>query len=1274
MGRNAYIVGEKIPLAIRAAGDEVKLEAIDEAGRRLLLHRGRPEALVLDTRRLASGRYALHLNGADTGAAFTLTSPIRKSSGALTDESLPGRPRISRQARRDPAKRRAILSAWREQVTKTLKESGIDAAFAMCAAEMGRNDILDPLTEAGTMLFVNPYTRPMSFNPVRIYKPELAAFRQRLALMAQVNGRYPSFGGFCFAFDPVGHLNRKMLLFYWGWGKQDEALRRYIARSDKAVCDEFTRRTGMKPVRTDEYVTYLLSIGRPEFAPAIDLPTARWLEEMARHLKPVGKQRLAELEKRIDAWSSYLMGIYEETYKGHRDLLRDIAPWMCHTSSVNIDHCTVKDGQYTPSAYRPLDFRYITAWNDQIAGPDYAYQWLLSAAMLNTNRRGERIWVAHSLGMVHGQAGYPGKFVRAIAHNLAHGGSGAGFALEGFSTVLGGMNRQTHWENMKGKAIAEGLRAGRDFLDRFAFLAVACKGDHGVGILYSRSQMARQHLAQGLGTPQYKALVTLTRLGYTPRFVTEEEIVERGITGVKALMVVGQTFPLPSRVVAGIEAFVRKGRRVLADGSTRLKLPGAEPLGITLGFQKSGKPHNWACPNLPQGTRHIDLVERWHRELAPAVLRTLGDTGRAWLTPQKGAQSRISVMQIHGGRDAKYLVCVNDSSIKSHTDWFQIRETLLPGKAVPADSVGYDLNDERALGKVAPVTCDLTMTTGRVYAVLRRPLAGIAVNAPPSVVTGQEIAIAVLFEDREGRDFEAALPFELRILRPDGAAALNVLRSTTRGGKFRLPFLMPGNAAAGEWRVGVRSLLTGEVAEVGFTVRPAGELPPLAAPLRQSVIVRNGEALRSLLGGKAPHVVLPLFDSPHVARLAPLARHASRRLAQKGVRVTVRQKPEMTTYWLAYEPTQEQLAENTRADRAETFGRIKVTTVNRNDYFATLGGYAFGEHVLLLDRVGADDNPLAEHLAKVGALWPDASRAFPGPGRAVVHVVQRAFHPEKSAIIVQAADEDGLAAGISALTDPPEDWVGASVATARRALLGGFHIGGRPRQARPTAVAPRKPKVRRAPQPFTIHFLDTKPVTLEPVQPPPAAAHEPTAVPATVDAEHFIPQLRTEAGYTDAWTPGGKWKADLRFADAILLVVDVKKPGRTTIVAEGTFRYCDRRPRSQSTWEDILALRDKIVPKKRRPMAFNVVLDGKPIGRLEKLATAARQVPVETLPFYAKQKPRSVNEEVATRVRGQVDLPAGQHRLLLIPRNIVDGRLERLHIGVEPPTPEPIKK
>ena len=80
-------------------------------------------------------------------------------------------------------------------------------------------------------------------------------------------------------------------------------------------------------------------------------------------------------------------------------------------------------------------------------------------------------------------------------------------------------------------------------------------------------------------------------------------------------------------------------------------------------------------------------------------------------------------------------------------------------------------------------------------------------------------------------------------------------------------------------------------------------------------------------------------------------------------------------------------------------------------------------------------------------------------------------------------------------------------------------------------------------------------------------------------------------------------------------------------------------------------------------MAFDIVLDGKPVGRLTSSSTATRDVPIESPPWHAKVEPKTANEEIVLRLSGEVDLPAGKHRLLLVHRNMVDPHLEKIHVG-----------
>ena len=62
LDRTAYFIGETVPLAL-SGGGACKLEAVNASGR-TLLYEGKPDAVWLDTSKLAPGDYTLELKDA----------------------------------------------------------------------------------------------------------------------------------------------------------------------------------------------------------------------------------------------------------------------------------------------------------------------------------------------------------------------------------------------------------------------------------------------------------------------------------------------------------------------------------------------------------------------------------------------------------------------------------------------------------------------------------------------------------------------------------------------------------------------------------------------------------------------------------------------------------------------------------------------------------------------------------------------------------------------------------------------------------------------------------------------------------------------------------------------------------------------------------------------------------------------------------------------------------------------------------------------------------
>ena len=485
-----------------------------------------------------------------------------------------------------------------------------------------------------------------------------------------------------------------------GLGRQNEALRNYIERMDQQKMDEFTRRTGLKPVTESEYLSYLLSIGRSELAPAIDLPTKLWIEEIGRHAKPMPEAERAEFEKRLDAWSGYLMGLYQEVYGAITKNLRGVDPALRNSSSVQSDHAAVRQGQYFPSAYAPLDFQYQSTWNDQVGGPDYVYQWLLVDALLEMERGDKPTWISNALGGRTTARKSPASSCGSPPTGCPSASAGIGFAHEGFSNILGGMNKETNWEEIKGKSGEADLRGGTRLPRSFRRSCGRGAGAHGVGILWSKTQYGRQHVVMGFGNAvlQRACGTDPPRLHAALRHRGRDRHGPRGRRGGigrhrSDLCAAGESECRTGRLHEEWRAHPG-GRLDYRCDSRRGKIP------MTFPFTVPGKPHSWTAPNMVGNENDTMLFERAYPELAKAFSEALGDTGHAWLKSGKGVDSRVSLLQIDGGRDARYIVAVNDSWVSTQADWHQVKETLVPlaGSGGEPSRKGflYDCTDESA--------------------------------------------------------------------------------------------------------------------------------------------------------------------------------------------------------------------------------------------------------------------------------------------------------------------------------------------------------------------------------------------------------------------------------------------------------------------------------------------------------------------------------------------------------------------------------------------------
>jgi hypothetical protein len=1234
--RAQYFVGESVILAVGAVRPPYDLDWIDAGGRAAVSYRGDAPLLRVDTERLAPGRYQVVVNAEPTGVAIGLTSPDQASPAATLGRLAyrPNRPN-------DP-----------DRFRTQMREARVNALMVERWGEAGSGTYpaQDDLVATGSALFLNPCSRLTGGFPCGVCEPEASAYRQRLALCAQANARYPTFGGFRYDADPAGFGDRKALLTAADWGEDERPLRNYLAAGHAALRSAFTAQSRLEPVSEMDHLRYCLAIGRAEFAPLADLPTLRWAQAVNRCLPPLSAADCRRLEERQDAWAGYLMGLYAEAYAGHQKVVREVSPSLRNTSAVNPDRAPAAAGQYPPSAYTPLDFRYSNPRTPATYPSVAESAWLFSTALLDIGRPADQpTWVVAAPRA--GAESAP--FTRLAARGLAYGARGMGPARD--LIALSQRGTEAGADRTPGRdRVGDDLAAGRAWLRRFAPLAAQCAEVNRIAVLISRSQLARQQLRLGPDAPQFNVFVALARLGYTPRLITQEQIRGDGLRPFNALIVVNQTVEPPRPIMAKLGEFSRSGGRILVDRQTTVDLPDAEIMDIALPSTNAVAEPDCPVLGMPPSVT-ADAAESGHRALAAVLLEALGNADRSILRCRLGERSGFSTFELDGGPDATYVVAVREPTPGDRPPERQASDELVP--RFLANGVLYDLTEEGRIGPVAPVRCGFDHLAARVYGLLRRPVKAVDLRANQSVTAGDELAGGLRFVGGNGERLRAAIPFHLAVRRPDGTVAREWYGCTDRRGWFVFTWRVPVNEPAGAWAVDVRSQLDGTTATVPVVVWEGETVQ--AEPVNETVVVRGTEPIRALLRRK-PEFVLPVFPGPQETELSDAAETVRAVLQRQAVRVEVRENPAWSTYVMGYDPSRVQTLQNTLVAAGDTIGRVRLETLHSHDAYAPLSGYAFGKPLVLLDLAGTAGNPLVRKLDAEGLLWPRVGGGFPGPGRAVVQLVRSAFWPGMDTLVIQAPDVDGLRAAARALADLPPDWITPSVETARDRLLSGLGIGRAPPPAfRAQPLTARGRFTSRRPQPLAAHSPD---VRLTAAETPPSAGGAtaaPVPIPGEVRAEEAGPVVLVDGRPVEA---AGVPLGDLRYRDASRVRTTARRGGPFRVVVEGIFRYSDRPPRSQPAWEEILAVYRAVVPAVRRPLRFDVLVDGKPAGQLTYLATQAMEVPLETLAASATRQPRSVREEVVTQVSGAVELPPGEHELLLIHQNIVDGQVDRIRL------------
>ena len=300
-------------------------------------------------------------------------------------------------------------------------------------------------------------------------------------------------------------------------------------------------------------------------------------------------------------------------------------------------------------------------------------------------------------------------------------------------------------------------------------------------------------------------------------------------------------------------------------------------------------------------------------------------------------------------------------------------------------------------GEWMSLQADMRHYPGKIYAFLPAAIDRVRLRANSAVQGGSDLNYQVSVADAKGRDIDAGFAIQITLLNPAGTVLHEVYRAAApvHAGTYRVPV----NPAVGTWKLRVRELISGAVAESSFAVE-SGTLPPAKLDERP-VWVHDGQKLRMFLDAKEPVAIAIDQEQPWVRseaqRLVKLLGDRGREAKIVAVADVVR----LPGDWDRAMPT---------LDGARLW---------RGD-LVNPGLFVDSPLILLGKRY---ENRLIEALVRRDVLPEPITAAFPAPGKAMVGWTRKAFSNQFDTLTVLANDEAGLARGIDALLakDPTLD-------------------------------------------------------------------------------------------------------------------------------------------------------------------------------------------------------------------------------------------------------------
>lgn len=701
--------------------------------------------------------------------------------------------------------------------------------------------------------------------------------------------------------------------------------------------------------------------------------------------RPAGQRRYEDLEK-FRTWAAHQDSDWRTFSDRMSAAVKDIAPetrnWTLYRAWGSNGGSIATNGT-PPNVFASLDAAATVMYKDGGSGDRPVF----APMMADILRVRDDIPVWTQLHNYHASGLYGGHLMRQAVFGLSQKIEGLTFfTIEFDPTEPEVLDNRDAIRNIAGAMLTP-------YGDFFVSLE---RGYHKVAVFYSReSAQLGSRKPNELNNTAEGIWVACIRAGFPADFLYDHQLIEGKGNGYEVIFAPGYYYEEEAspEVLAALKKLVSAGKIVVVEKSSKLPIEGVVRLDSDL--DEYDDKLGGAFP------RYVDFETTSVWDRSEEMTKTLREFLSKKIPPAAIHDLIVGPDWLKSGQ-GEYLVLPNFAP----TDFTGLHKTLYQAPDTPTlkfparSSFVYDVFDMKPVevkkeADWMTLQADLRYLPGKVYAFLPAPIKNVALEASPQLMAGTDLNFRASVAGPDGKMIDAAFPLEISLTDGTGKVWLNVFRSAQP--KFEMAWRVPVNVAAGDWKLRVRELISGQVAESKVTVTAAKE-PAVSGKLdTQTVWVHEPEHVRKFIQDRpaegTPEILIAIDEEqpwcrPHAEKLVAelKARGRAARIAKVSDVVRV-----------ANEWGETPVLDGSRLWRGELVDP----------------GLFVDAPLILLGR--RYENRLIEALARRDVFPEVISANFPPPGKAVIGWTRRGFSNFYDTVTVFANDDAGMTAAIAEL-------------------------------------------------------------------------------------------------------------------------------------------------------------------------------------------------------------------------------------------------------------------